>query len=198
MSNTIFKKEFKSPAFNKREILRYMGIKESSAEFDFLMEDCLKECSSLFKYHVCYSISDIIEYNNHISIHTINLTSKSLSRSLTECNKAIIFAATIGLGIDRLIAKYGRLSPSKALCMQAIGAERIESLCNCFCDFLNAEFGEITKRFSPGYGDLSLHAQNYIINYLDCPRQIGLTLNDSLIMSPTKSVTAIVGLKRKE
>ena len=31
--------------------------------------------------------------------------------------------------------------------------------------------------------------------YVDCPAKIGVTLNDSLLMSPTKSVTAMVGMK---
>ncbi|MDD6316889.1 MAG: Vitamin B12 dependent methionine synthase activation subunit, partial [Clostridia bacterium] len=33
-----------------------------------------------------------------------------------------------------------------------------------------------------------------IIRALDCPRKIGLCLNQSLLMSPSKSVTALVGL----
>ena len=49
-------------------------------------------------------------------------------------------------------------------------------------------------RFSPGYGDFPLEAQKDIFRTLDCSRKIGLTLNESLLMSPSKSVTAIVGL----
>ncbi len=49
-------------------------------------------------------------------------------------------------------------------------------------------------RFSPGYGDLTLLAQKDIFAVLDCGKRIGLTLNDSLLMSPSKSVTAFVGI----
>ena len=52
----------------------------------------------------------------------------------------------------------------------------------------------LPPRFSPGYGDLPLSLQRDIFRVLDCPRKIGLTLNESLLMSPSKSVTAIVGL----
>jgi 5-methyltetrahydrofolate--homocysteine methyltransferase len=31
---------------------------------------------------------------------------------------------------------------------------------------------------------------------LDCNRKIGLTLNDSLLMSPSKSVTALIGVAK--
>lgn len=53
----------------------------------------------------------------------------------------------------------------------------------------------LKPRFSAGYGDLPLEVQKDIFRVLDCPRKIGLTLNDSLLMSPTKSVTAIVGIE---
>ena len=124
--------------------------------------------------------------------------SHGLARNLCGCDKLVLFAATIGLAPDRLIAKYGRLSPVKALCMQAIGAERIESLCDMFCGELAETYAEeglsLRPRFSPGYGDLPLEAQDSVFKALDCNRKIGLSLNDSLLMSPSKSVTAIVGL----
>ena len=59
----------------------------------------------------------------------------------------------------------------------------------------HARVGKRTRpRFSAGYGDLPLGVQREIFAALDCPKHIGLTLNDSLLMSPTKSVTAIVGI----
>lgn len=124
--------------------------------------------------------------------------SQGLCHNLQGCDKVILFAATVGLAPDRLIAKYGRLSPTKALCMQAIGAERIESLCDAFCDELAADYAaegyQTRPRFSPGYGDFPLDAQKAFFRALDCPRKIGLSLNDSLLMSPSKSVTALIGL----
>ncbi len=82
--------------------------------------------------------------------------------------------------------------------MQAIGAERIESLCDMFCGELAETYAKdgmsLRPRFSPGYGDLPLEAQKSVFKALDCHRKIGLALNDSLLMSPSKSVTAIVGL----
>ena len=124
--------------------------------------------------------------------------SQGLCRNLQGCDKVILFAATVGLAPDRLIARYGRLSPTKALCMQAIGADRIESLCDAFCDELAADYAaegyQLRPRFSPGYGDFPLDAQKAFFQALDCHRKIGLSLNDSLLMSPSKSVTALIGL----
>ena len=82
--------------------------------------------------------------------------------------------------------------------LQAIGAERIEALCDVFCEKirLDAESAGLfpRPRFSPGYGDFPLELQKDIFRVLDCSRKIGLTLNESLLMSPSKSVTAVIGL----
>ena len=114
----------------------------------------------------------------------------------------MIFAATIGVEIDRLITKYSRLSPAKAFCCQAIGAERVEELCDDFCESVNEKLGaggEMLKpRFSPGYGDLPLETQKMIFSLLDCPKRIGVTLGDSLLMSPSKSVTAFAGITKRQ
>ena len=81
--------------------------------------------------------------------------------------------------------------------MQAVGTERIEALCDRFFEDLKTEYGRIKPRFSPGYADLSLNTQRYIFSLLDCPRRIGIFLNQSLLMSPSKSVTAFVGIVDK-
>ena len=117
-----------------------------------------------------------------------------MCKNLKNTKKVILFAATIGIGIDRLIAKYSKISPSKAVVLDAIGSERIEALCDEFCEDLKRKFGNLKPRFSAGYGDLSVEKQNEIFSILKCDKNIGLTLNDSFMMSPSKSVTAFVGI----
>ena len=134
-------------------------------------------------YKVCYGEFPVSFFDS--------VGSKGLKNHLEGCNKAVIFAATVGIGIDRLIARYASISPTKSLLFGAIGAERIEALCEIF----NKEYGG--ARFSPGYGDLPLEFQKEIFRALDCPRKIGLSLNESMLMSPSKSVTAIIGVKNE-
>jgi cobalamin-dependent methionine synthase I len=92
------------------------------------------------------------------------------------------------------MAKYSRSKPTRALIMQAIGTERVEALLDMLTEELKKEYGKLRPRFSVGYGDAPLAAQREITARLDTARQIGVSLSDSLIMTPTKSVTAIIGI----
>ena len=127
----------------------------------------------------------------------VTLQSRDLGRNLAGCSKVALLAATIGPQIDALIRRHSSLDPVYASILQATGAMYIEEL----VDLVNSEIKRIaaaqglkTKpRYSPGYGDVPLQVQKDFFRLLPCTR-IGLTLMDTLIMAPEKSVTAFVGL----
>jgi hypothetical protein len=188
-------KTYEAPPIRRREILRYAGCAEADAATALLMEDCLTEAADALTYKVCYRELPVKIDGEKCDFGTFSVFSHQLARNLENCTRVILLAATVGVGIDRLIQKYSRIAPSRALMMQAIGAERIEALCDAFCDDTEKEMGvSLRPRFSPGYGDLPLSVQKDIISLLEAPKRIGLSLNDSLLMSPTKSVTAFAGI----
>lgn len=194
----VYTKIYQDFPFCEQEIFRYAGCREAVQELTQLLQVCIQEGKPQFTYKVCYEILPFSKQDTNCRLGDICVTSHSLSKHLDGCDRVIIFAATIGIGIDRLIAKYGRISPVKALLFQAIGAERIETLCDAFCAEMQKEFGSTGIRFSPGYGDVPLEMQKALFAHLDCERKIGVVLNDSLFMSPSKSVTAIIGIGKKE
>ena len=189
-------KTFPLPPVNRREVLRYAGTKEETPEISHLLDEALAEAAPVLTGSVCWQEFPLTRYEDILDLGFSRIKSDSLQRNLVGCDRVILFGATVGLGLDRLIARYGHLSPAKALMLQAIGAERIEALCDSFCDHIRRENQglHLRPRFSPGYGDLPLQLQTDIFRVLDCSRKIGLTLNQSLLMSPSKSVTAIIGL----
>lgn len=199
MENAVFVRTYTAPEYNKKEILRYAGMKEASAEIGALIDECIAETGEKLTFKVCYCEIDVSQTDNLLDFGFCKVKSQDLAKNLKNCKKAVLFAATAGLEIDRLIARYSTLSPVKSLIFQAIGAERIESLCDMFNAEIVSEMAEDGKkcrpRFSPGYGDLALEFQKEVFNVLDCPRKIGLTLNESLLMSPSKSVTAFIGIE---
>lgn len=195
MNLSIITKTYNEPSFCEKEILRYAGCKSFEEELLQPLRTCIKEVQGRLTYKVCYRELPVVVTDTTCRLGDWCIESEHLARNLRGCNSVIIFGATIGVEIDRLIAKYGRISPSKALLLQAIGAERIEALCDVFCEDIAREKNMATRpRFSPGYGDLPLEMQKEFFRLLDCSKKIGLSLNDSLLMSPSKSVTAFLGL----
>ena len=198
MQTTVFVQSYPPLPFDRSAILRYAGARESTPELNALLDECLVEAEKAFVGKICYCQMPISFADGVTDLAFTKTTSKDLARNLAGCDRAVVFAATVGIGIDRLIAKYTSLSPAKALLLQAIGTERIESLCDRFNEEIRekakAEACNTRPRFSPGYGDLPLSLQQDVFSLLGCSAKIGLSLNQSLLMSPTKSVTAIIGL----
>ncbi len=200
MENIVYTKSYEAPPVNKCKILCYSGTYSLSDRILKAVDDCLDEALPKLVYKVAYREMDISVADDKIKFvgTRTSVTSASLARHLLGCDRVLLFAATVGIEIDRLIARYKPFELTKAIYMHAIGTERVESLCDTFCAEIRereAERGNIIKpRFSPGYGDFDIAVQKKIFSLLDCPRQIGLTLSGSMIMAPTKSVTAVVGI----
>ncbi len=190
---TVYTESYAAPSLDKREILRCAGVKNASEitpELSQLLDECLGDTLDRLSYKVCYAEFPITFHADRIDLGFTQASSASLRKNLEGCRRIVLFAATVGITLDRMIARAGRTSPAKALLYEAIGSERIESLCDTF----QATLGKTKPRFSPGYGGLPIELQRDIFGMLECSKRIGLTLNGSLLMSPSKSVTAIVGV----
>lgn len=196
--NEIIFKSYTDIPINRREAFGYMRVKEPDEALETLFEACLEECEPLLTYKVCFREFSVIKNGDVLDLGFAKTKSKNLALNLKDCGKIVLFAATVGHGIDRLIKKQELLSPAKAVCLQAIGSERVESLCDFFNNELKKEYEKkgfsLKPRFSPGYGDLSLELQRKIIPELDCTKLLGISLGENLMMSPSKSVTAIIGI----
>lgn len=188
----IFAGTFPLPAVSVKEVLRYAGTKEDDSESLRLLEECIKE-ADLKTGKVSYCTLPVTINENEISFGAFSTVSKYLSSFFKTSEKTVLFAATIGLEFDRLIAKYSLISPAKALMLQALGSERVEALCDTFSDYIKEEWMvQSVKRFSPGYGDLPLSLQKEIIPLLQANKNCGIFLNDSLLLTPSKTVTAFI------
>ena len=197
MSEIVYK-TYDKIVLNEREAFRYMSCKSPDEQMKRLFEECLSECLGALSYKACWREFPLLFCGDEINLGFARTKSRALFTNLKGCGKIVLFAATVGHEMDRLIKKQSLLSPAKSVCLQAIGSERVESL----CDTLNAELKEQYKkqgfllkpRFSPGYGDLPLSLQREIMPALDCAKLLGISLGENLMMSPSKSVTAIIGV----
>ena len=111
-----------------------------------------------------------------------------------------MMAVTIGPGPDRLVRRAELRDMLKAYTYQAVGAAMAEAWCEEVNDIIRKEAEEkglfTRPRFSPGYGDFPLEVQKDFERILEMPKSIGVSLSESLLMTPTKSITAVVGLSK--
>lgn len=165
-------------------------IREAAASTEAVMHP--KACYGRFPIEVKGDGRILLPYGEVVS--------HDLTRNLCGCQEIFLFAATIGAEYERLLRRTRLTSMTQAAILQAAGAAAVESLCDKLNDDLRkaAEAGgyKAHPRYSPGYGDYALENQKGIFDVLQPSRYIGLSLMDTLIMAPEKSVTAVIGLEK--
>ena len=155
--------------WNDRELLRYLGCKNGTAPdqntADLIMQ-CKQELEAVASPRVTWR-----EYPLSFQGHVIDMTclqtqSKSLERNLRDCERVLLFAATLGSQVDVLLHRYNMIQMSKAVVMQAASVAMLETFCDEQNEKLKEEYQEkgwyLRPRFSPGYGDFPLECQKQI------------------------------------
>ncbi|MGM0596077.1 MAG: methionine synthase [Myxococcota bacterium] len=111
--------------------------------------------------------------------------------SFKGVKQVTLFASTIGKEIDGEISRLHHSNqPLEAMLLDAWGSESVEELNQCFDQKLRREKGRGTRRFSPGYQDLPLAANNLILEFLDFSL---VEANKKGILTPVKSIICMIG-----
>lgn len=183
-----------------KEAIRYLGYGKNAADERTcsMIEEAFEEVKKAAGPRSIWRVFDM-EWmeDGSITAGGMQIISQSLSRSLKGCGKLVLFGATLGAGVDRLLTRTSLTDMARAVVIQACAAAYLEE----YCDRMQAEIASeleqeklyLRPRFSPGYGDFDIHYQEPIMRMLDCAKTIGLTMTDSFMMTPTKSVTAVIG-----
>ena len=185
-------------SIDRRETLHYLGLSAvdiPAEETTALLDSCEKEVLAVQDLRCVYDIFDFSAQGDDLDLGFVRVRSHSLALNLAGCSKIVLFACTAGVGVDRLAAEYSRLSPARAAAVQALGGALAEGWCEEIQRHIIAQYGANRTRFSCGYGDLPLTLQRDIFAALSVTKYIGVTLSDNCFMTPTKSVTAIAGIK---
>lgn len=133
-----------------------------------------------------------------IDLGYTRLESKDLYKNLAGCTQVYTLAVTLGLQIDRTIARLAVSSPGKAFAVDALASAYAESVADTLSRMFQGELAEgstLSPRFSPGYGDLPLTIQPTILDALDAAKYTGITLGSNMLMTPRKSITAFQGVR---
>lgn len=191
---------------DKLEILRYLGhtnqVIDSNTEQ--LLNECLIEVNELMTPKFVYDVFDIDKDNNSIGLRNtiLLMESKDIASHLGKSDKCVLMATSLGLEVDMKIAYYSKTNVTKSLILDACASTAIEALCDEVEEKIRKEACDhgynITSRFSPGYGDLPIGLQKSFTQVLQTYPKMGLTVTESSIMLPRKSVTAIIGWQKEE
>ncbi len=188
---------------DRKEALRYMGHRGQKLDhtLESLLDACIEEVKAVSRESFTYRIFDLEkqEQGLYLKGSTLLLMGKDIGAHLEKAEKCAIMAVSLGLEIDKRITIYSRTDLTRSVVFDACAVAAVEAL----CDEVQQEIEEkaksmglhINQRFSPGYGDFPIDIQKDIIKALGTYAKFGLGVNESSIMIPRKSVTAVIGLQ---
>lgn len=181
---------------NFSEALRYLGYGDNipdnkTKELLLLCEKRLKESvEAKFVYRV-FDLKD-----GQIPECSFRLEGQAIRKHLKNCTKIIFMCATLSAKTDALIRKMQITGMAEAAVTDSLASAVIEQVCDKAEEIILKDFSgyEHTWRFGPGYDDFPLDGQKKFLDILEAPKRIGVCVNNGMMLTPTKSVTCVIGL----
>ncbi len=182
------------------QALRYAGWQGSALppELEALLQDCIHALEACCTPRYVWRRLKLTREDGSLSAGGLILPGRALPALLEGCESCVVFALTLGDAPEGLIRRASVTDRTRALLLDACASAACEQSCDDLQALLAGQFQKeglfVTDRYSPGYGDLPLTLQPQLLALLDAERKIGLTLTDTCLMTPRKSVTALFGL----
>ena len=177
-------------AVDREETMRYLGNRKAiiNRKMDELFRTCEAELLKSANPKYLYKTIDIK--------NTDLIVGEGIKSHLKGCDRAVLMCVTLGSGTDKLIRAAQVTDMATAVVLDAMASAAVEQVCGEVEKLIVCEYPHsyMTWRFAPGYGDYPLSLQGEFLRLLDAPRKIGLCTDSNSILTPTKSVTAIIGL----
>ena len=166
------------------------------------MAEIAAQCMKAVTPRCTYRVSEIAWENGMPSLFggQLVLPGRTAAVMLRSCSYAALLVCTLGATFDALARQVQARDFADALLLDGFGGAYVEAGCNAAEREIAAKLpGKyLTDRFSPGYGDFSIEHQRDFSRLLDTPRKIGLTVTESCLLAPIKSVTAVIGLSPEQ
>ncbi len=184
---------------SREEASRYMGVKgEPDEQIRALLERYEPIVRERMRPAYVYRELRAEHTAEGVSFPDIGLLlpGEDIRRHLSGCGRAVLFAATLSAEADKLIRQAQVEGMAEAMAVDALCSAAIEQVCDRAEKeiFSAVEAPYRTWRYSPGYGDLPIDVQKDVLKALNAQRRIGLTVTESCLLIPSKSVTAVIGI----
>ena len=188
-----------------KAIYKRLGFKKGVTELSPAEEDKLvatiDEASRIVHLKGAACMLDLVRVDRsgvELEDKTV-FTSSALAGMLSGCGQVLLMGATAGQTIMEEISLATQSENlTRAVILDAVASEMTDSGLDWIMDYMNQDLmrkaRRITKaRFSAGYGDFSLENQKAIHALLHLDK-IGVSITDTCILMPEKSVTAVAGI----
>lgn len=181
---------------NKWELAQRLGIaRDYSNE---LIEKCTARLKKHIQYKCVYIRTDVDMHEENIcDFGFMRIPSRNLYRNLDGCREAFVMAMTAGINVDRELNRLKIISQAEYFVTDGIASAAIDSFADYAVKMMKGD-KKCPPRFSPGYGDLSLSFQVPLLERLNAHGLLGITLDSACLMTPMKSITAIMGIKNEK
>ena len=195
---------FEDLCIETRHVENAMGRYENGAPAPFpdLIEKALADIAPRIKIRGGYRYCRDIGFTQHESTLRIeNITfsvGQIIGRQIKGVEAVAVFACTAGADISDLSKKFQEKGDLiQGYIFDTIGSVTVESAMDTIqqqiAERAHREGGRITNRFSPGYCGWHLRAQHPLFSLL--PQNFcGISLTESSLMRPLKSVSGIIGV----
>lgn len=170
--------------------------------FDQYVAEAIQEAESLCDITGAFCFpekSEFIANNSMISIDGIKFgIGKTVAKELRNATSVALFICTAGKGISQRSQELlTSENPVLGYVFDVLGSMIVESATDQMQKEIkriaNSEDLSITNRYSPGYCKWSVADQHKLFSFFP-PNCCGISLTDSSLMYPIKSVSGIIGL----
>lgn len=184
------------------EVRRYAGLRKVPTFGEKNIRDACEEALLLLEVRGAWQVY-AYDCANQIVVSEppVKIAGKSIVKHLDGCEKVICMATTVGFEIEREIAKkFESGEYLSSVLLDAAATAAVEQSADAMEKHFAATFAKtgfkMRWRFSPGYGDWDLTAQEQLFKIAGA-EQIGMRLTSAFMLEPRKSVTAIIGLAKE-
>lgn len=186
----------------REEVLRYLGCPGTEDPATLaLVEGCSARLLAAARPKWTYRIFGLAVQTDGVRLDCgLLLPGRDLAAHLRGCSRAALLAATLSAPVDALLRRAQAEDLAAAVALDCCATAAVEAVCDLAEAEIRVRFPgcSFPFRFSPGYGDLPIELQDPILRLLDAPRRVGLCATDRHILTPRKSVTAVLGISDGE
>ncbi|MDE6729494.1 MAG: methionine synthase [Oscillospiraceae bacterium] len=186
-------RELNLTKIDQQQAFRYMGLPEHpDQKFLDLADLCEQKLLQAIRPKYTWKLFQKLDLE-------FLLIGQDIRNHLKNCDRMILFCATLSQNADTCI----RLAQTSDVLAGMMTDAMASALTEQFCDLAEAEIlknfpdSYATFRFSPGYGDFPLSVQSDLLSLLQAQKATGICLTESNLMTPRKSVTALIGLSEQ-